>query len=179
MITILADDSLSPIGQRLYDILLQKGAQAEYISIKDTSVKPCVNCGSCSGKTYGRCVTHDDADWLLPKMMAANALVVVTPVLFGGYSVKTKRVLDKLGLIMDRHYFVRRGEMAKGGLVGRPFHYRVLGVQRVPDADEAEAFRTLVCETVTITRGRGGAYTGGPSPDGWPLENIAGEVLDA
>ncbi len=179
MITILADDSLGPIGQRLHDTLLGKGAQAEYISLADTVVRPCVNCGSCNGKTYGKCVTRDDADWLLPRMMAADALVVVTPVLFGGYSVKAKRVLDKLGLIMDRHYYVHRGEMAKGGLAGRQFHYCVLGVQGTPDADEAEAFQTLVKETVTITRGRGGAYTGGPSPEGWPFTAIAEEVLGA
>jgi multimeric flavodoxin WrbA len=179
MITILADDSLGQIGLALYETLRGQAVQAEYIDLADVAVKPCVNCGSCNNKTYGRCAVRDDADILLPRMAAAEALVVVTPVLFGGYSVRVKRLLDKLGLIMDRHYYLHRGELAKGGLPGRRFHYRVLGVQQTPDAAEAEAFCALVGETVRITRGRGGADTGGPTAEGWPLRRIAEEVTRA
>ncbi len=163
MITILADEGKDTAGLKLYQAFTSRGIEADYVQLKDVTVKPCVGCNGCTYKTYGKCVVRDDGDWIYGKILRSQAVLVVSPILFGGYTVKTKRVLDKLGLIMDRHYFVVQGELTKGGLTDRQFKLFALGVQEDADPEEAEAFKSLVHETNVITRGGGKAYTTGPS----------------
>ncbi len=163
MITILADEGNNTAGLKLYQAFASKGVEADYVPLKDVAVKPCVGCNGCTYKTYGKCVVRDDGDWIYGKILRSDAVLVVSPILFGGYTVKTKRVLDKFGLIMDRHYFVVKGEMTKGGFKDRQFKLFALGVQEENDPQEAEAFCSLVHETNVIVRGGGKAYTTGPS----------------
>ena len=94
MITILSDDTRHDIGMQLKQSIESMGRQTDYVSLVDVQVKPCINCGACNYKSYSKCVFRDDDDWILSKIAKADALIVVTPILFGGYSVKTKRVLD-------------------------------------------------------------------------------------
>ena len=176
MITILADDTRHDAGKQLKQVIENMGLETDYVSLAEVVVKPCINCGACNYKSYSKCVFRDDDDWILGKVAKADAVIVVTPILFGGYSVKTKRVLDKLGLVMDRHYFVVNGELTKGGMPGRPFRYFALGVQDTANEMEAKAFLKLVHETLTITKGNGkvGIYSPGQSPH--VLEEIAREA---
>jgi multimeric flavodoxin WrbA len=159
LITIIADEGKNRIGNELYDALISQGVQAEYVSLENVEVKPCVNCGGCTYKTYGRCVVRDDGDWIYPKVLLSDVLIIVTPVVFESYSFKLKRVLDKFGLFMDRHYFVVNGEMTKGGMPDRTFKCFAVGVSE-SDA-EGEAFKKLFHELLTITRGAGKAYVTG------------------
>ena len=176
MITILADDTRHDAGMLLKQVIENMGHETDYVSLADVMVKPCVNCGACNYKSYSKCVFRDDDDWILSKIAKADAVIVVSPILFGSYSVKTKRVLDKLGLVMDRHYFVVKGELTKGGMLNRPFRYFALGVQDTANDMEAKAFCTLVQETITIIRGRGKAGIYIPGQSTHVLEEIAREA---
>lgn len=176
MITILADDSRHDAGMLIKQAIDMIGHEADYISLADVMVKPCLNCGACNYKSYSKCVFRDDDDWILSKIAKADAVIVVTPILFGGYSVKTKRVLDKLGLVMDRHYFVVKGELAKGGMPGRSFRFYAVGVQDTANKMESEAFCKLIHETLTITRGKGKAGIYIPGQSLRVLEEIAREA---
>ncbi len=179
MITIIAHEGNSKIGAELHQALLDKGVEADYIPLDNVDVKPCVNCGSCSNKTDGRCVVRDDGDWIYPKVVRSDALVFVTPVVFGGYSFKLKRVLDKFGLFMDRRYFVVNGELAKGGLLGRTFKCFAVGVSERDDTAENAAFKQLFRELLTITRGAGQAYVTSPSLSPEMKHDILSEVANA
>lgn len=173
MITIVADEGKNKTGYELYEALIAQGAQADYISLENAVVKPCINCGGCTTKTYGRCVTRDDGDWIYPKVAKSDVLVIVTPVVFGSYSFKLKRMLDKFGLFMDRHYYVVNGEMAKGGMPDRTFKCFAVGISK--DADEAEAFKQLFRELLVITRGAGKAFITG---DGLSSEIKNGIIME-
>jgi len=178
MVVILADEEKDGAGARLHEKLVGVGVQAEYIPLENVGVQPCVNCGHCTKVQLGRCATRDDGDWLYPKVESADALVVVSPVVFGGYSFRAKRVIDKFGLFMDSHYFVKDGEMVKGGRIGRQFRYFALGTGELADG-EAEAFKRLVRETIRITRGCGGAFFPGSPADPAVLDQVAREVKSA
>ena len=178
MVTILADDARG-VGTGLRDALKSLGAEVDNVSLEDVRVDPCYGCNGCVGKHYGKCMSRDDGDWIYGKILRGDALVVVTPILFGGYSARMKRVIDKFGLFMDPHYFLVNGEMTKGGLPGRTFRYFALGVMASADADEAAAFKALINETLLITRGAGRAHTGGADAKDWPLQAIAREVIGA
>jgi len=158
MITILADEGKGSIGFELFQELLLKSVRVEYISLEGVQVKPCVSCGGCTYKTYGRCVTRDDGDWIFPKLIEADVLLVVTPITFGCYSAKIKQVIDKLGLIMDRHYFMKKGEMVKGGMQGKQFKFFVIGIKENSIDAEIEVLKKLHHENIIITRGVGTTF---------------------
>jgi multimeric flavodoxin WrbA len=176
MITILADEGKNQIGFQLYQAFMSNGVEADHIPLKDVTVQPCLGCNGCTNKSYGKCVVRDDGDWIYGKILRSDAVLVVSPILFGGYTVKTKRVLDKFGLIMDRHYLVAKGEMTKGGRRDRQFMLYALGIQEEADSEEDEAFKNLVHETNVIVRGGGKAYTSGPSLADELLLQIVREV---
>ncbi len=179
MITILADEGNGQIGYELYQALVTQGAEADYVSLENADVKPCVNCGGCSNKTYGRCVVRDDGDWIYPKVVRSDVLILVTPVVFGSYSFKLKRVLDKFGLLMDRRYYVVNGELAKGGMQGRTFKCFAVGVSERDDAAETDGFKQLFRELLTITQGAGIAYVTGTALYPEMKNDILTEVLHA
>lgn len=177
MITILADDENTHIGSDLYEGLLARGADVEYISLENVEVKPCINCGGCKVKTKGKCVIRDDCDRIYPKLIKSDALIIVSPVTFGSYSFKTKRLLDKIGLIMDGHYFVKNKEIVKGGMTGRQFSLFAIGVSEDGDAQDAEAFKRTVHETVTIIRAAGKAFVVDTVPSSETRDDIIKGVL--
>ncbi len=158
MITLIADEGIDGVGYELYEELSANGMTTEYISLEGVKVKPCINCGGCTYKTFGKCVVRDDADWILKKIIAADVLIIVCPITFGSYSYKMKQVLDKISLIMDRHYYIKDKEMVKGGMDGRQFKFFALGINNGCIDSEIEAFNKLHHENVVITRGSGSAY---------------------
>lgn len=178
MVVIIADEGKNKIGAELHREFLSKGVETEYIPLDNVQVKPCVNCGGCTCKTYGKCVVRDDGDWIYPKVIRSESLVLVTPITFGSYSFKIKRVLDKFGLIMDRHYFVEKKELVKGGMQGRQFRMFTVGVSEDCISGETEAFKKLLRETLIITRGTGKAYITGALLSSHTKKEIIEEVAD-
>lgn len=177
MITVIADEGQNKIGYDIYQALAAQGAQADYVALEDVLVKPCVNCGGCTNKTYGRCVVRDDGDWIYPKIVKSEVLVLVTPIVFGSYSFKLKRVLDKFGLFMDRHYFLVSGELTKGGMPDRTFKCFAVGITE--DAAEADAFKRLFQELLTITRGAGKTFITGAALSDERKNDIVREAVRA
>ena len=105
MILILSDDTSQKVGEKLLQNLKYKNMLVEMISVADRKVGPCYSCGGCIDITYGKCIHRDDADIIFPKLMHSDVMVMVTPVKWGNYSFKTKRVFDKCAVIGDRHYY--------------------------------------------------------------------------
>jgi hypothetical protein len=68
----------------LMDLLLSSmsdsGADVEKHYVVDLDIKGCLGCFSCWWKTPGRCVHRDDMDWVLPKMVEADIIVLGTPI---------------------------------------------------------------------------------------------------
>jgi len=158
MVTIIADEGKNQIGMELYQGLISQEVKTEYILLDNVEVKPCVSCGGCSYKTYGKCTVRDDGDFIYPKILRSNVLIFVSPITFGSYSFKIKRVFDKIGLIMDRHYFVENKEIVKGGKLGSKFKFFAIGDKENCIEEEIIAFQNLFHENLIITRGIGKAY---------------------
>lgn len=151
MILIIADEANGQVGAELYQGLSALGNPVEYISLEGVEVKPCLNCGGCNNHP-GRCATRDDGDWIYPKAKEATAIILVTPIIFGGSSFKMKRVLDKLSLIMDQHYVVRDQELVKGGMAGKDLKFFTVGIKNGCDDQEVAVFERLHWETRTIAQ---------------------------
>lgn len=149
MIVILSDDAKQNVGMRIYKELCNKNIESEYISVSEAEVKPCLSCGGCTDKTYGKCVVRDDGDKIYPKLLKADIWILVAPLMWGSYSFKMKRVLDKVALIGDRHYFVKHGELVKK-MNGNIKKFYGIGVKDNCNTKEKDVFSHLVAENINI-----------------------------
>lgn len=68
------------------------GAEVEVISLADYRVYPCDGCGLCKTEA---CHYDDGMRELLPKIAEADALIVGSPVYYGGISGGLKCLLDR------------------------------------------------------------------------------------
>ncbi len=75
------------------------GAGSEKIHLGDRRIEYCRNCMVCKkddpAKPIAHCAVRDDMDELLPKLVAADALVFGTPVNIGAATALTKTFLER------------------------------------------------------------------------------------
>jgi multimeric flavodoxin WrbA len=72
----------------------EAGNQAEKIFLGDKKINYCVACGACS-KNGGKCVHKDDMAEVLEKMIAADVIVMATPVYFYTMDAQMKTLIDR------------------------------------------------------------------------------------
>lgn len=65
----------------------------EKIFLKDKKINYCTGCGACYGK--GACAQRDDMAEVLEKMVAADVIVMATPVYFYTMSAQMKTLIDR------------------------------------------------------------------------------------
>ncbi len=75
-----------------------KGAQSaghrvEKVRVAEKRIGYCTGCGACQGK--GRCVQKDDMTGILDAMVAADAIVLATPVYFYTMCAQLKTLIDR------------------------------------------------------------------------------------
>jgi multimeric flavodoxin WrbA len=68
--------------------------QVEKIFLRDKKINHCVACGACQGNG-GKCVQKDDMSEVLDKMMAADVIVMATPVYFYTMNGQMKTLIDR------------------------------------------------------------------------------------
>ena len=73
---------------------LEAGNEVEKIVLKDKTVHPCTGCSVCS--MYGKpCPQKDDAVEIVEKMIAADVIVMATPVYFYTMCGQMKVMIDR------------------------------------------------------------------------------------
>lgn len=79
-------------------------AQIEKINLVDRHIEYCRNCMACRdddpAKPYARCVINDDMQELYPKVAAADALLLGTPVNMAEMTALMKTFLERLCWVM-------------------------------------------------------------------------------
>jgi len=72
----------------------EAGHQAEKIFLRDKKINFCLACDGCR-KNGGTCVQKDDMAGILEKMIAADVLVLATPVYFYSMNAQMKTLIDR------------------------------------------------------------------------------------
>ena len=72
-----------------------EGVETELITLADKEIKPCDACLSC--RKTGECHIKDDLPPILEKMLAADGIILATPVYFGSASPQIKALIDRSG----------------------------------------------------------------------------------
>lgn len=70
------------------------GHEVEKIFLRDKKINYCLACEGCK-KNGGTCVQKDDAAQVLEKMIAADVLVLATPVYFYTMNAQMKALIDR------------------------------------------------------------------------------------
>lgn len=73
---------------------VEAGNQVRKIFLRDRKINFCTGCGSCADGTKP-CVQHDDAAEILAEMVAADVIVLATPVYFYSMSAQLKTLIDR------------------------------------------------------------------------------------
>ncbi|NMD37771.1 MAG: flavodoxin family protein [Christensenellaceae bacterium] len=157
MIVIISDDSKDNWGAAFEETLLQTESEVFRFSSNKLDIKPCAACGSCSGKTYGRCIIPDDMQQVLVKIAGCCSLILISPIVFGGVSHHIKKIMDRMASIGDPRYRINKGEIVKG-MSGQGMNYYMVGTGNNISEAEKSAFLYLHEENINIMSAKGRAF---------------------
>ena len=71
----------------------EAGHTVEKVELREKTVRPCTGCYACRGK--GKCAQKDDMEPILNAMIAADTIVMATPVYFYSMCSQMKAVIDR------------------------------------------------------------------------------------
>jgi multimeric flavodoxin WrbA len=82
----------------------------EFLSLADRPIMPCRGCEGCAVADGVRCVQSDPAfDGIIEAFMAADGVLIGSPVYFGSATPQTMAMLDRVGYVArKRGNFLRR-----------------------------------------------------------------------
>lgn len=78
---------------------VENGASVERIDLFDLNYKGCVSCFGCKllgGPSFGRCAQRDELSAVLDKILAADVVLLATPLYFGEVPGAVRNLLERL-----------------------------------------------------------------------------------
>jgi multimeric flavodoxin WrbA len=101
----------------------ESGHQVEKIFLRDKEINFCLACDACKANE-GNCVQQDDVAEILDKMIAADVIMMATPVYFYTMSGQMKTLIDRtypryLEISKKEIYFIMTAAAASKQAMGR------------------------------------------------------------
>jgi len=82
------------------EVLAGEGIEGEFLSLADRPIKPCMACRGCATASTIQCVQYDPAfEGMIERFMAADGILVGSPVYFGSATPQTMALLDRVGYV--------------------------------------------------------------------------------
>jgi multimeric flavodoxin WrbA len=142
------DGNTSILINYLFRELEKEGIETEDISLSGKKLHGCIACYKCFENKDRRCSVKDDfANECLEKMMAADGIVLGSPVYFADLTAEMKALIDRAGLV----------SLANGGLYRNKVGAAVVALRRsggVHTLDSMNHF-FLAAQMVIVGRGVG------------------------
>ena len=88
------DGSIERMMEEAAKVLREDGVEVEIVRLGEVRVEPCTGCEVCSEDPWG-CPIQDDAADVLKKMVAADGILIGSPVYFGGVTAQLKALFDR------------------------------------------------------------------------------------
>ena len=86
------------------------GANVESCYLHGMQINPCDACDACQSAPHSGCIVDDDMQTLYPKLMAADALVIASPVYWFTVSAQTKLFMDRCYALVDEDGWSFKGK---------------------------------------------------------------------
>ena len=90
---------------------LDGGALVEKVFLRELKMSPCLEIYGC--KKDGRCVIRDDFQRVYDQLLVGQALILASPIFFGGVTAQVKILMDRCQSLWVKKYWidkVRYGE---------------------------------------------------------------------
>jgi multimeric flavodoxin WrbA len=104
-----------------------EGAAVDCLRINDFSIAPCRECLACFRD--GRCVIPDDMQQIYPRLLAADIVVLASPIFFYGVTGWAKSLIDRSQALWARKYVLHDPSLGKEGKIRRGFFISVGGTK--------------------------------------------------
>ena len=155
----------------------EAGAEVELIRLAKLNVKPCRGCFTCWTNTPGECIQKDDMEKMLPKIDAADALVLATPVYVDGMTGIMKNFLDRAIPLDSGKVIIREGHCRhpsrSGGGMGKVALMSVCGFH------EMDNFDPLVTHVKALCKNMNAEFVGAVlRPYAWALSALPERGID-
>ena len=111
---VSATDTPAPsakMGRIIENEYLKAGWGVRTIAVSEMDIAPCRGCFQCWVRTPGICVIDDAGRAVAEAWMQSDAVVLLTPVTFGGYSAALKKAIDRVIPILSPFFMKIRGEV--------------------------------------------------------------------
>jgi multimeric flavodoxin WrbA len=82
------------------------GAEVQEVFLRDLKMSPCVEIYGC--RRTGRCAIQDDFQDLCDRMLAAQGLMLASPIFFYSLSAHTKILIDRCQSLWVRKYWIEK-----------------------------------------------------------------------
>ncbi|NJL48742.1 MAG: hypothetical protein HC929_16245 [Leptolyngbyaceae cyanobacterium SM2_5_2] len=130
------------------DYLLEEiqvsNAAVQVYTLGELQTGTCIGCFGCWVKTPGVCIEPDIGRDIAEAVVRSDVTILLTPIVFGGYSSEIKKIQDRWLPLVLPYFGVFHDEIHH---LPRYSHYPRLvafGLQRQPNQEEANLFKILV-----------------------------------
>lgn len=94
------DGNTSILIRRIFDELEKKSIETRLIQLSDKEIRGCIACERCSKNQDRRCaVDADAANEYIQEMLAADGIVLGSPVYFNDVTPEMKALIDRCGYV--------------------------------------------------------------------------------
>jgi len=93
------DGNTAALVRHVFAELEEAGASCEMIELAGKRIHGCTACMKCAEDPTGNCTGVKDfiSDECIPKALAADAIIIASPVYFADVTTETKALIDRLG----------------------------------------------------------------------------------
>lgn len=109
---------------KIFEELLQKRVDFEYLFLSDYELKDCIGCHRCFDD--GKCPLKDDGDNIIERIHQADAVIWASPIYAMGISYSLKKLIDRFALFHHRPSFFNKKAfviVVKGNLYSESIQY--------------------------------------------------------
>jgi len=105
-----------------------QGAKIEKIFLSEYDISGCRECRSC--EATGNCVIQDQMQEIYPRLMAADYIILASPIFFYGVTAQAKRMIDRCQALWAQKYVLKKTSMAEKEKVKRKGWFLSVGGSR-------------------------------------------------
>jgi len=104
-----------------------EGAEVQRIDLADFSIAPCRECLACFED--GQCILPDDMEPVYPRLLAADIVVLASPIFFYGVTGWAKAMIDRTQALWARKYVLHDPSLNKEGKARKGFFISLGGTK--------------------------------------------------
>jgi len=89
----------------MLDAMKEEGAAVEKIVVPEVDIRPCRGCNVC--ERLNRCVQRDYMDYIHDRIVAADCIILASPIYCMGLAAQAKVLVDRTQVFRSRKYVLR------------------------------------------------------------------------